>query len=199
MTKQKYPTGRECKICGGPIRGNNKAGICKKNPECSKARHIPSDKWGVCDVCGKRLRVDNRYGCCSSHPEYFKRARNADPAHTREVRARLQRKRLAIKSRLPHASYDTAQMYHDQKGLCSIGGEFMPNRSDIHVEHTIPVSKGGWTVPANLTLACSYHNVQKHNTMPANAEAVAEQQFRWWLSERFVPAYCAAIANSREL
>ena len=44
---------------------------------------------------------------------------------------------------------------------CQICGRYMPDGTDIHIDHIIPVSKGGKTVPGNLQVLCSKCNISK--------------------------------------
>lgn len=44
---------------------------------------------------------------------------------------------------------------------CQICGRYMPDGTDIHIDHVIPVSKGGKTVPGNLQVLCSKCNLSK--------------------------------------
>ena len=46
---------------------------------------------------------------------------------------------------------------------CKICGKCMPNGNDIHIDHIIPISKGGKTVPSNLQVLCSKCNLSKSN------------------------------------
>lgn len=44
---------------------------------------------------------------------------------------------------------------------CQICGKYMPDGADIHIDHIIPVSKGGKTVPGNLQVLCAKCNLSK--------------------------------------
>lgn len=44
---------------------------------------------------------------------------------------------------------------------CQICGRYMPDGTDIHIDHIIPVSKGGKTVPGNLQVLCARCNLSK--------------------------------------
>lgn len=44
---------------------------------------------------------------------------------------------------------------------CQICGRYMPDKFGIHIDHIIPVSKGGKTVESNLRVLCSSCNLHK--------------------------------------
>lgn len=44
---------------------------------------------------------------------------------------------------------------------CQICGKYMPDGVGLHIDHIIPVSKGGKSVPSNLQVLCSKCNGQK--------------------------------------
>ena len=46
---------------------------------------------------------------------------------------------------------------------CQICGKYMPDEVGLHVDHIIPISKGGKTVPSNLQVLCSKCNGSKSN------------------------------------
>ena len=46
---------------------------------------------------------------------------------------------------------------------CQICGKYMPDEIGLHVDHIIPISKGGKTVPSNLQVLCSKCNGRKSN------------------------------------
>lgn len=44
---------------------------------------------------------------------------------------------------------------------CQICGKYMPDGVGLHIDHIVPVSKGGKTVPSNLQVLCSRCNGRK--------------------------------------
>lgn len=44
---------------------------------------------------------------------------------------------------------------------CQMCGRYMPDGTGIHIDHIIPVSKGGKTVPGNLQVLCAKCNLSK--------------------------------------
>ncbi len=46
---------------------------------------------------------------------------------------------------------------------CQYCGKYMPDEVGLHIDHIIPVSKGGKTVPSNLQVLCSKCNGSKSN------------------------------------
>ena len=46
---------------------------------------------------------------------------------------------------------------------CQICGKYMPDEVGLHIDHIVPVSKGGKSVPSNLQVLCSKCNGKKSN------------------------------------
>ena len=44
---------------------------------------------------------------------------------------------------------------------CQMCGKYMPDGVGLHIDHIIPVSKGGKSVPSNLQVLCSKCNGKK--------------------------------------
>ena len=59
---------------------------------------------------------------------------------------------------------------------CQICGKYMPDEIGLHVDHIIPISKGGKTVPSNLQVLCSKCNGRKSNV---NVKSVLSR-FSWF-------------------
>lgn len=51
---------------------------------------------------------------------------------------------------------------------CQSCGKYMPDEVGLHIDHIIPVSKGGKTVPSNLQVLCSKCNGNKSNKRPSS-------------------------------
>ena len=47
---------------------------------------------------------------------------------------------------------------------CQICGKYMPDGVGLHIDHIIPIAKGGKSVPSNLQVLCSKCNGKKSNT-----------------------------------
>lgn len=92
----------------------------------------------------------------------FKRWAQANPEKQR-VTNRRRRARL-IEATGDHTEKDIQQQYESQKGKCwwcgcDIGNEF-------HVDHLVPLSRGGSNAPENLVISCPTCNLSKGNKMP---------------------------------
>ena len=48
---------------------------------------------------------------------------------------------------------------------CQSCGKYMPDEVGLHIDHIVPVSKGGKTVPSNLQVLCSKCNGNKSNKL----------------------------------
>lgn len=46
---------------------------------------------------------------------------------------------------------------------CQICGRYMPDGFGLHIDHIVPISKGGRSVPENLQVLCAKCNLSKSN------------------------------------
>lgn len=46
---------------------------------------------------------------------------------------------------------------------CQICGKYMPDEVGLHIDHIIPIAKGGKSLPSNLQVLCSKCNGSKHD------------------------------------
>ena len=53
---------------------------------------------------------------------------------------------------------------------CQICGKYMPDEVGLEIDHIIPVSKGGKSIPDNLRVLCSKCNRKKGNKIEENIE-----------------------------
>lgn len=52
---------------------------------------------------------------------------------------------------------------------CQECGKYMPDEVGLHIDHIIPVSKGGKTVESNLQVLCDKCNLRKNNRIQVSA------------------------------
>lgn len=76
-----------------------------------------------------------------------------DEATLRDYRAKNQRRLMTKQLREQIARRDNY--------TCQICGKYMPDGVGLHVDHIVPVAKGGKTVPSNLQVLCSKCNGRK--------------------------------------
>ena len=141
--------------------------------------HARSDrKSGIkseCKSCGD-LRQRNHYASNieEAHQEQ-KRYRDANPERNkkrlREYRAEHPEKfliynqnRAARKKAAPgtHTAQDIQAQFQRQKGKCYYCHKHL---TKYHVDHVIPLSRGGSNDPSNLVIACPLCNQKKHKNL----------------------------------
>lgn len=89
----------------------------------------------------------------------------ADPLTPEKVRAMNQRRRARIRrAEGAHGIADIRAQFDRQKGRCYWCGKKVGDT--YHVDHIVPLSRGGSNWPENLVIACSTCNRSKGNKLP---------------------------------
>ncbi len=133
----------------------------RKHSETIKARHrayLSSHK----EEQRKRIKAWNK-----AHPDkireyqrrHYKRHPEAFLARNHKRRARL----LAAPG--SYTSKDIKRQYKVQRGRCWWDTEHSLE-DGYHIDHLIPISRGGHNGPSNIVLTCPFCNLSKHNKLP---------------------------------
>ena len=96
--------------------------------------------------------------------EYNAKNREWRLANPEKTRAKVQR-RTAMRIGAPgsHTGADIVAQLARQRGRCYWCGERV---EEYHVDHVVPLSRGGSDDPGNLVIACPHCNLSKHNRLP---------------------------------
>lgn len=108
----------------------------------------------------KRSEYERRYTAEHKEQKRLYRAANG-PMNAANRRRRTARQRAAEGN---HTADDVKRQYKAQKGRCYYCG--CKVGSSYHVDHVIPLSRGGSNGPENIVVACSSCNLSKANKMP---------------------------------
>lgn len=99
-----------------------------------------------------------------------------NPARLKVLVARYDHKRRTefIKGNGRHTNDDIQHQYNVQQGKCrycgcELGGKY-------HVDHFVPLSKGGSNWPENIVIACPTCNLRKATKMPDEFLALIEKE-----------------------
>lgn len=95
-----------------------------------------------------------------ANPNYRSEYRGANPEQRRQHR----RKRRASKLQVPTVPYTRQEVLDNWGRVCWLCR--YPLDCDWHIEHVIPLSKGGWDVLKNVRPAHSFCNLRKGDKMP---------------------------------
>lgn len=95
-------------------------------------------------------------------PEWERNWRKRNPEKTRTNSRNSHLKRRMIVG--THTADDVKRQYKSQKGKCYWCGEKVGK--SYHVDHVIPVSKGGTNYPENIVIACPRCNISKGAKLP---------------------------------
>lgn len=114
------------------------------NSKSKDWRERNPDKWNEINRRNsKQWRSDNPQRVCELKRTYRARKRNAGGNHTAE---------------------DVNRIYEFQQGYCWWCGK--PLNGKYHVDHRIPLSRGGSDKASNLVCACAKCNLSKSDKMP---------------------------------
>jgi hypothetical protein len=133
-----------CEVCGGPLRADNKVGVCMRNPGCRQEHdqrsHLRNYQYqsrpcGICEVCGGPTRLPNKTSVCTHNPdcrrERYRREYEADPE--RKL-ARDRRSRIAKRPERERRAAETARAREAERAQ--------------KTERALELRKQGWSIRA---------------------------------------------------
>jgi 5-methylcytosine-specific restriction endonuclease McrA len=86
-------------------------------------------------------------------------------AHREEAATRVRRRRSRKRGNGgTHTATDVRAQYKHQRGRCYYCG--VKVGETYHVDHAVPLSKGGSNGPENLVIACPHCNLSKNDKLP---------------------------------
>ena len=110
----------------------------------------------------RQWRENHREECNEYARAYFRKYRQEHPERFAAYeRNKTARKRMNGGS---HTGADIISQYERQNHKCFYCGVKLDN--GYHVDHVIPLSKGGSNGPENLVIACPTCNMRKHDKHP---------------------------------
>lgn len=116
-----------------------------------------------------RLAPRNRAYYQANKERAAQRAREWRAANQERFRANIRtRKARKRNAEGRHTGKDIKQQYKAQRGKCYWCDCKVGN--DYHVDHIIPLSRGGSNGPENIAIACAPCNLSKHNKLPTEWE-----------------------------
>lgn len=94
--------------------------------------------------------------------EFARRWAKSNPEKIRRKSSRRRAFEMQAKGQFTPA--DIKKLYINQRGRCWYCQTELGD--DYHIDHRIPLSRGGSNDPSNLVLACPPCNLSKHNKLP---------------------------------
>ena len=134
----------QCSTCGKPLNGQTKRKTCDKCLEVKREYHKEN-----CEQRRKRQSVWSK-----ANPEK-RRKRRATDKHTYRARKQGNGGTFTFE--------ELNELFEQQEGFCAYCGELLYSSfdKDVHVEHKLPVSRGGTSYISNIVLSCSKCNWEK--------------------------------------
>lgn len=115
------------------------------------------------DKRGRILLVGGQWVLEGDDPSKGTKTPPEDPAVLLSLRLKLKTAE-ALRRGYGRSMIDVEQMYKSQRGLCWWCGE--PLKDDFHIDHRVPLSRGGTNDLGNLCCTCPHCNLSKNNKMP---------------------------------
>lgn len=94
--------------------------------------------------------------------EYMRAWHEANPFKSRANRQRRRARKREAEGM--HTAADIEAQYKRQRGKCYWCG--VKVGETYHMDHIVPLSRGGSDLPENLVVACPICNMEKHNKLP---------------------------------
>jgi 5-methylcytosine-specific restriction endonuclease McrA len=166
-----------CKSCRNKARKDHR----EANPEIKESARQRASNWYKNNIArakenGKRNYQENKERYKQNGREWrennqerykesnrirkhthFRNNREAYNSYTRNRRA------LLSNANGSHTAEDIRKLHESQNGLCAYCGA--PLAGGYHVDHVIPISRGGSNYPSNLALACAFCNCSKNDRL----------------------------------
>jgi len=173
--------GDDCEHANGPILPATNE-YFQKHPNCvcglknvckaCESHYVRENKEHI-NRAARAWRAKNR----ARYNKETREQRNTNSKHVNELRRlRLRRNpervRVVQRNRYArqmgaeghHTAQDIEILYKAQKGRCYWCDKRVGK--DYHVDHVIPLSRGGTNWPSNLVIACAYCNCSRGNKLP---------------------------------
>lgn len=114
---------------------------------------------------GERLLARKRAYAAANRRREAERARAWHAANPERHRANLLRRRSRERAAEgEHTAQDIKEQYERQRGQCHWCGVKVGDT--YHIDHVVPLSRGGSNWPENIVIACPSCNLSKHDRLP---------------------------------
>jgi len=152
-----------------PARDERAAGsptnAAPKRPPDASAHRIradarPAPRAGWLQTTLARAATESRPRAAPQHADEGRQALRRERWRAEAA----QRRRREAAAEGTHSKEDRARLYEEQKGRCYYGEK--PLGSDAHLDHFVPLARGGSDGPDNLVLSCPSCNQRKGAKMP---------------------------------
>jgi len=152
-----------------PVCPNEYGEILETCPHCGEEQDITAALWSIvypfpdqtkcCNICNRILPLTE---------EFFlkKRAREEFCRYCKDCMRARSRKRRALKAQATgsFSENDVRRQYESQNGKCWWCGKLVGDT--YHVDHRVPLSRGGSDDATNIVIACPHCNMSKGAKMP---------------------------------
>lgn len=132
--------------------------------EYDRARYRKPHRHAQCQAQGKRSRQRNPAQIAQYKKNWYTLHKNEEKYKLKR-RSDTQRRRARMKAAEGHFTpEDIKTLHRSQNGLCWWCGKAYGE--NYHIDHRIPLSKGGTNWPNNLCVACTQCNQSKGSKLP---------------------------------
>jgi 5-methylcytosine-specific restriction endonuclease McrA len=120
-----------------------------------------------CTAYIRKRESDRKYYKAHTEKE-FKRVRKWQKEHPENCRLSQHRRRARLNGKGDYTIDELYGQFEQQEGFCFYCGELLYSSFDnvIHVDHKIPVSRGGSNTIENIVISCASCNLKKGTKTP---------------------------------
>jgi len=165
---------KTCTKCGAtyPLTSEfwqrDKRGLAGFMPICKSCRCAVKKAWA--DANPDKIKEMKRQSHIRCREKNLKRSRDWQDAHWGIAYPRIKahgrkRRALALGSGGEHTAAQIWELFVKQQGLCFYCGDDIT--AEYHVDHYIPLTRGGSNDISNIVLACPHCNLSKNNRLPS--------------------------------
>ena len=166
-----------CDLCQRPLRAGNKIGVCRRTLECRRERDRRRYRQSARGAYSAAYRAQYYAANAGKAREYSRLYREAhrdqclqaidewrqrNPEKYRESRRNGNRRRESRLAAVPYEAIDERLLWELDDQVCYLCGKYV-EFGDHHVDHIVPLSRGGVTLYENLAVTHPDCNTRKRN------------------------------------
>lgn len=142
----------------------SKCGVLKPLSEFHKNKNFPDGHQYKCKECARQTAREHHQANREKHTEQMREYKKtlAGKSAFKAARARIRAKKLDADGII--LAEDVFTQYERQEGKCFYCGKIVG--LEFHLDHKIPLSRGGSNNLSNVVITCAWCNLHKRTKLP---------------------------------